>query len=439
MPNSITYVFKQNMKMLLSRVIRVGVLEKDRRIDSFGKILTNSMSLIGIILNALVFITYLFVKPQISFIYFFTTIIFIFPIFLNHKGYYKSASLSILTWNAFIILGMSLIGGFSIEIHPLLIVITFSGSLLFLSFSQAFLFNVVLLVSFFFTKHFSNEIGPIIQQEVFSLREYLNFSIAMIAAFILARFILNNVIKYLTTLEKTLEHLKDTNKKIATQNQRLELFNTIATHDLKTPIRNVTSFVSLAKRNLTQQNVSAKTIEHLDMALSYSNRMNELVSSMSNLNNIKQVENEEVVEVELCPFIHTTLPYYQSQTLKQVSIHCSDDIKFKARLSHCKIIMDNLLTNAIKYNEHHDVIINISLVNGESYSQILISDNGIGISPEYQNTIFDPFKKLHSTDKYEGTGLGLYIVKEILALYKGSISAHSNSKRGTTFIIQIPK
>lgn len=424
---------------LLNRLLNVGILDRDNRIESFRKILTNSMSLLGVVLNLLVFSIYVFVKPEVSLIYLFTAFLFSFPLILNYKAFYKISSLTILSINALVIIGLSFVGGFSIGIHPMLIVISMCGSLLLLSFHHAFIFNLLLLIGYFIAKNYSAKIGPLINNEVWEYREYLNFSLSIIAAFIISRFILKNLIRYIKNLEDTLDNLKETNLEIANQNQRLELFNSIASHDLKTPIRNFTSFVTLAKRDIYKENEESKSIDHLDMALSYSSRMNELINSISSLGDIKRVSSEDILQIDLKDFINESMSFYQKQTKKKLIVNCIDSIFLKARMSHCKIIINNIITNAIKYNKNEEIIIDINRSIENNILQIKIKDNGIGIQEDYQQIIFNPFNKLHTKDEYDGTGLGLFIVKEVLDIYGGDIYVEESSDKGTTFTIELPQ
>ncbi len=424
---------------MIAKIIQSGVLPSDVRINRFTKVLTNSMSLLGIMITAVVFLIYIFINVKLSLIYGVITAIYSIPIILNRYGHYQSASLSILTMNTFVIIASSIIGGFGIEIHPLLIVITLCSSLLFLSFAQAFAFNAVLSIIYVSTRIYSDARGPFIENEVFALREFLNFGLAIIAAFIISRFILRSLVAYITSLETTLEKQKQNNQEIASQNKRLELFNSVAAHDLRTPIRNFTSFASLAKKTLIEKQDQDKTIAHLDMALQYSERMNELINSLASLNNIKRVESEDIIEINLHHQLKQFKARYESQLEKKVQINCDPDIMIKAKLSHCHIIFDNLLQNSIKYNEQDEVIITIEGDLKPDSIDIRVIDNGIGISEEYQEKVFDPFSKLHSPDQYAGSGLGLYIVREILALYQATISVNKNQDIGSTFLIQIPR
>lgn len=213
----------------------------------------------------------------------------------------------------------------------------------------------------------------------------------------------------------------------------------IASHDLKTPIRNFTSFVSLAKRNITKENKESKSIQQLNMGLTYSNRMNELVNAITNLGSVKHVENVDILKIDLHNYISESFAFYQSQTNKKLVISCPESIILTTRISHCKIIVDNLIKNAIKYNTRDNIIINITRAIHNDSLLIKVADNGIGIHSDYQQSIFNPFSKLHTKEEYEGSGLGLYIVKEVLDIYNGKIYVEESSDCGTTFTIELPQ
>jgi signal transduction histidine kinase len=75
----------------------------------------------------------------------------------------------------------------------------------------------------------------------------------------------------------------------------------------------------------------------------------------------------------------------------------------------------------------------------EKYYRITISDNGIGFDPRYDDKIFDLFQRLHSKNKYSGTGIGLAICKKIIENHDGFITAHGEPDKGATFIVYLPE
>ena len=106
--------------------------------------------------------------------------------------------------------------------------------------------------------------------------------------------------------------------------------------------------------------------------------------------------------------------------------------------SHLYQIFQNLIENAIKYNE--SAVKSICLSHSQAGDKVFlkVKDNGIGIEENYLDYIFEPFKKLHDSSQYKGTGLGLSICKKIIEMYEGSIIAESSSS-GTTMTIALPK
>jgi two-component system CheB/CheR fusion protein len=115
-------------------------------------------------------------------------------------------------------------------------------------------------------------------------------------------------------------------------------------------------------------------------------------------------------------------------------------------------LMHNLLRNALKFSSPKrppriliksrivkgNELNNAKLVDAKSYCHISVSDNGIGFEPEYKDRIFEVFQKLHSREEYEGTGIGLAIVKKIVENHNGIVTATSQLDQGTTFDIYIP-
>lgn len=102
------------------------------------------------------------------------------------------------------------------------------------------------------------------------------------------------------------------------------------------------------------------------------------------------------------------------------------------------ILFKNLIANGIKFNQQKPVIkIHQQAINGSDIA-ITVEDNGIGISPKYLSKIFSPFERLHSDSEYEGSGLGLSIVKRILDNHQGQIEVKSEPSQGSQFIITFP-
>ena len=115
-------------------------------------------------------------------------------------------------------------------------------------------------------------------------------------------------------------------------------------------------------------------------------------------------------------------------------IHCLIKTDEKLML----LLFQNLIGNAIKYNDKKTPKIHISTKKEKNQYIFSIKDNGIGMSPEYLERIFTIFQRLHSHNEYEGTGIGLAIVQKIVHIQGGKIWAESELGKGTTFYFTIP-
>jgi signal transduction histidine kinase len=102
-------------------------------------------------------------------------------------------------------------------------------------------------------------------------------------------------------------------------------------------------------------------------------------------------------------------------------------------------IFKNLIENGLKYNVSEKPIVRVAYHKKEIYDEIIISDNGIGINEKYYEKIFEMFKRLHSRGAYEGSGIGLAIVKLSIEMLGGIIDVESEEGKGTRFIIRLPR
>lgn len=108
-----------------------------------------------------------------------------------------------------------------------------------------------------------------------------------------------------------------------------------------------------------------------------------------------------------------------------------------ARDTHVLLVLQNILSNALKYRGTLPPVIEVSAVRNNSDWIISVKDNGIGIDPQYFEQIFEPFKRLHGRE-YEGTGIGLWSCKKIVSGYGGRIWVESPAGKGSIFFFSLP-
>lgn len=237
------------------------------------------------------------------------------------------------------------------------------------------------------------------------------------------------------TLEESKENLK-------ASNLELEQYAHAASHDLKQPIRTINSFAQLLDRHLKTNGIDDPvSAEYLDFILKSSKNMGDLVEDLLEFGKISSAKNEQFKLVELIDIVELV----KNEFLKEMR-----DEKIILTVAHLpelnlipvkmKQLLRNIFGNAIKFRkENQPLLINISATEKESCWEIRISDNGIGIEEQYIEKIFEPFRRLHSKEQFEGSGLGLATCQKIVNLHHGKIWAESKKGIGTTIIFTLSK
>ncbi len=236
--------------------------------------------------------------------------------------------------------------------------------------------------------------------------------------------------------EKT-KSLKIANKNLIETNKELEAFTYVAAHDLMTPLRSITSFTGLLKKNI--DNTDKKTGEYFSHIEKSSKWMNDLIEDLLVFTKLEK-ESYVFENIKVKNIIDEIKSHLKSEIeLKNAIINVTsntDELHIDNRKT--KQVLQNIISNAIKYSkENTQPIIDIDIDKTQKYTQFKIKDNGMGVEKKYHDVIFEPFKRLHSKDQIEGTGIGLYICKKIVTKIGGTIKLESHAD-GTTFYITLP-
>ena len=212
-------------------------------------------------------------------------------------------------------------------------------------------------------------------------------------------------------------------------------------HEFRTPLSIAYSSAELLEKFYERMSSSQRE-EHLHRIETQINSLTGLLEDISLI--IHATFERLVLHLELTDLkalCAATLAQAQAseQAQQTLVMNASEDFpNLMLNLRRIKYIVTNLLSNAIKYSDA-DSAITLDLVEHEDYIVIQVSDQGIGIPPEDQARIFEPFYRAHNVGTVRGTGLGLSIVKEIVEMHQGTISLRSAVNQGTQIVITLPK
>jgi PAS domain S-box-containing protein len=235
--------------------------------------------------------------------------------------------------------------------------------------------------------------------------------------------------------EQMVQHAKDLER----SNKELEQFAYVASHDLQEPLRMVSNFMGLLERKYSDQ-LDPKAHQYIQFAVDGAKRMRQIILDLLEFSRIGK--NEDKLKVLTLTNIVDEVCVLQKKKIMETEAIIKYEnlptvISYKTPLFQ---VFNNLIGNALKYrNESTHPFIEIKAEILNDLWHFSVEDNGIGIAPEYHEKIFTIFNRLHNKEKYEGTGMGLAIVKKIIDGLGGEIWVESKKGEGATFHFNLPK
>lgn len=221
-------------------------------------------------------------------------------------------------------------------------------------------------------------------------------------------------------------------------NKDLEAFAYSISHDLRAPIRHINGFTSFLKKKLDPATPEIR--DYLEMINQASRRMGDMIDALLNFSRLGRREllqsevnlNQVVKEV-----IHNFEPDIRQRKVEWKigvlpTVHGDQNL--------LKIAFENLIANAIKYTQNEAVaVIEVGHYPEEEppLYTVYIKDNGVGFDMTYADKLFGVFQRLHKEEEFEGTGIGLANVQQILQKHGGCIRAEGAVGRGATFYMTI--
>ncbi len=246
------------------------------------------------------------------------------------------------------------------------------------------------------------------------------------------------VARDITERKRMEEALVQQAEELSSANADLEQFAFIAAHDLQEPLRKIQAFGD--RLNLKYKDaLDEQGRDYLARMRSSATRMRTLIDDLLSFARANKQQKRETVSLEtVIKGVLNDLQVRIEETEATISVGGLPTLEVDP--SQFRQVFQNLLSNALKFRkpDTHPVITVYGhrLPSGEW--EIRVSDNGIGFEEQYKERVFAVFQRLHSREQYEGTGIGLAIVRRILESHGGGIEVSSTPGEGTTFFITLP-
>ena len=258
--------------------------------------------------------------------------------------------------------------------------------------------------------------------------------LAILSAAILVVYILRDIKRERRDRQRILEAKTET-ERIMQQRERLLL---TITHDIKAPAASIAGFIDLLSEYVDRP----KAVGYLQSISGSANHLLQLVSALLDYHKLESGKAERH-EVSFQPTALVSECVAQMQPLamaKQLrlatDINVAEDMFCRSDAFRIKQIVNNLVSNAIKYTDEGEVRVGITVLNG--WMTLSVSDTGCGMTPQELQSVFNAFTRLPGAQGKEGVGLGLTITREIVTLLGGRINVASTKCKGTTFRVCLP-
>ena len=223
--------------------------------------------------------------------------------------------------------------------------------------------------------------------------------------------------------------------KLEKNNEELKNFAHVVSHDLKSPLRSMSALISWIKEDNSEV-FDQETSNNCNLLLAKIHKMDSLINGILKYSSIDKIEKVST---------NVNLQRVVEEIIETIYIPEKINIKLKNKLPvilgdkfRYQQLFQNLISNAIKYNDKEQGVIEIDVCEKQNTFLFSIKDNGIGIAKKYHSKIFEVFETLGQHND-NSTGIGLSIVKKIIDLYEGKIWIESEHNKGTCFFFELSK
>jgi PAS domain S-box-containing protein len=232
--------------------------------------------------------------------------------------------------------------------------------------------------------------------------------------------------------------LKQTLEDLTRSNEDLQQFAYVTSHDLQEPLRNIVSCLRLLEKKYKNQ-MNAEADQYIHYSVDSALRMKALILDLLAYSRVA-TKGKSAEPTDCERMLDTVLDNLNSAMNETGAIITRDTLPtIRADETQLTQVFQNLIQNAVKFRRAESPKVHVSAVKNENGWIFSVKDNGIGIESQYLEKIFVIFQRLNKRTEYEGTGMGLAIVKKVVERHGGRIWVKSEPGKGTTFYFTIPE
>jgi PAS domain S-box-containing protein len=218
-------------------------------------------------------------------------------------------------------------------------------------------------------------------------------------------------------------------------NAELERFAYVASHDLQEPLRMVSSFLQLFEKKYKNQ-IDETADKYIHFAVDGAERMKRLIQDLLKYSRAGRSQ-DELGSTDMNQVAAEVVTTFEPEIRERNATIKTGHLPVLPRTRKVQMVqlLQNIISNALKYNNSKNPLIQIDATETEDHWQITIKDNGIGFDEKYADKVFMIFQRLHHKEEFSGTGIGLAICKKIMELHGGQIRVESEPGKGSIFYL----
>ena len=235
------------------------------------------------------------------------------------------------------------------------------------------------------------------------------------------------------------EQVTERTAELTAVNKEIEAFSYSVSHDLRAPLRQMSGFVELLQKQITDHS-NEKTHQYMALIMTASKKMDMLINDLLALSYIgrKEMQKRKVDLNTLVKEVAGEIQYELKERKINWEIDTLPDVIGDRAL--LRLVLVNLLSNAAKFTStRQQAKIRIACKDEDDKFTCSVSDNGVGFDMKYVDRLFGVFQRLHTQEEFEGTGIGLANVQRIISRHGGRVWAEGALGQGATFFFTLPK